>query len=148
MAQLPGQVIAFDGQIGVVTAVSGVKLNQPDRVARDAATGAEVSRQSLPQLDAQQISVTLEDESEKTLTEHIDSWSVLGVVQDLPEIKPGITPPAGAFGELPAQQDAVDAVAARVADFAQEVRDAAVFVNTEAAVETVIESDGELTVAE
>lgn len=158
--QLHGQVVAVDieydpetrepiagsGTIGVVRSTGSATLNQPDVVLRDAATGAEVDRTPRPQLEVQTVEVEWEDGSTSTLTECIDTWTVLGSVQAFPEIKDPSSPPPGAFGELPEQEAFTAAV--DVSSYVADLRAAAPLAaaSRDAERTLVLEDDGELSI--
>jgi len=147
MAQLHGQVVTNGDHSGIVQSVTTVKVAQPDRVTRDVDTGEEVNRELRKPIEAQRITVKWENDTESTLTEHLDQWTVLGSLTVFPEIKDPANPPPGAFGELPEQQAATAAV--DVAAYAQELRAAAPLAEGRGAERNLeVVDDGELAVVE
>ena len=149
MAQVPGNIVSDDGtRLGKVVSVTTVKVNQPDRVTIDTATGAEISRVKQDQLDAAQLTVEWEDGTTGTLTELLDSFVNVGSIVAFPKIDNAAAPPAGAFGELPEQQTQIDST--DIKTFAEEVRAAAPLADALAESERTVEvvEDGSLSLAE
>lgn len=128
--QLHGQIVEKDrtvdddgnsvgGIIGVVESTGSVQVSRPDVLVKDMDTGEIVERRPQPKLTAQTIDVAWEDGTRSTLTEHVDSWVVLGSVEAWPKHSDDVNTIAPeAVGDTDAQRAVTADAVSRVAEIA------------------------------